>query len=137
MKIGKGTAGSKVEPEITPASLPDIAFLLLIFFIATTIFETERGIPLILPPLGGSTVKMNRKNVMVINSDAMNRIYIDDEPASVDDIARKVETRIKENEKLVISIESHPESQYQTMIDILDEVKKAKATRISVKLFTG
>jgi biopolymer transport protein ExbD len=134
MKIRKQ---SNVEPEITPASLPDIAFLLLIFFIATTIFETERGIPLILPPVGGKSQKINRKNVMIINSDAMNRVYIDEEPARVDEIARRVENRIKENEKLVISIESHPDSNYQTMIDILDEVKKAKATRISVKLYTG
>jgi biopolymer transport protein ExbD len=126
-----------VEPEITPASLPDIAFLLLIFFIATTIFETERGIPLILPPAGGQTSKVNRKNVLIINSDAQNNIYLDEKPITVPEIAPTVEKRLEENDKLIISIESHPDSEYQTMVTILDEVKKAKATRISVRLFTG
>jgi len=126
-----------VEAEITPASLPDIAFLLLIFFIATTIFETERGIPLILPPAGKAKTKINRKNVLIINSDANDHIFLDEEPVQVAQIKGRVEERLKENDKLVISIESHPDSQYQTMVTILDEVKKAKATRISVRLFTG
>jgi biopolymer transport protein ExbD len=129
--------GAKVEPEITPASLPDIAFLLLIFFIATTMFDIERGIPLLLPPKGGERTKVKRENVMIINSDAQDRIYIDDQPVTVDEIADIVRERLAENDKLIISIESHPESHYQTMIDILDEVKKAKAPRISVKMYTG
>jgi biopolymer transport protein ExbD len=128
---------SQVEPEITPASLPDIAFLLLIFFIATTIFETERGIPLIIPPAGGDPSPVNRKNVLVINSDAQDHIFVDEERVTVGEIALRVEKRLEENDKLIISIESHPDSKYQTMVAILDEVKKAKAERISIKLFTG
>jgi biopolymer transport protein ExbD len=37
------------------------------------------------------------------------------------------------NDKLVVSIETDPQSKYKTMIKILDEVKEAEAPRISIK----
>ncbi|MBD3336290.1 MAG: hypothetical protein GF355_12310 [Candidatus Eisenbacteria bacterium] len=130
-------SGPKVEAEITPASLPDIAFLLLIFFIATTIFDVERGMTITLPPAGESKVKVNRKNVMVISSDSNDNIFIDGNAVVVPEIADIIEQGLEQNENLIISIESHPDSEYQTMIDILDEVKRAKATRFSIKMQAG
>ena len=40
---------SRPSDDIPAASMSDIAFLLLIFFLVTTIFAVEQGIPLILP----------------------------------------------------------------------------------------
>ncbi|HKK28077.1 MAG TPA: biopolymer transporter ExbD, partial [Gemmatimonadota bacterium] len=39
----------RVDDEIPTASLADIAFLLLIFFLTTTVFNEERGLPIVLP----------------------------------------------------------------------------------------
>ena len=36
-------------PEISMASTSDIAFLLLIFFIVSTVFNLEMGLPMVLP----------------------------------------------------------------------------------------
>jgi biopolymer transport protein ExbD len=91
----------------------------------------------LLPPAGGQTTKVNRKNVLVINSDAQDNIYLDGNPVVVSEIADILKQRIEENDKLIISIESHSESHYQTMIDILDEVKRAKAKAFSIKMFAG
>jgi biopolymer transport protein ExbD len=67
--------------EISQSSLADIAFLLLIFFIATTIFPTEKGIPLVLP--GSTAVKkpIPRKNVLQITTDAQGSIFLNGEPS--------------------------------------------------------
>jgi biopolymer transport protein ExbD len=119
--------------------MSDIAFLLLVFFIATTIFNVEQGLTLILPPKdAGTPKKVNRKNVMVIHTDARGRVYADGEVVTnLRKLHEKVERRHLENDKLVVSIESHPESEYGVMIDVLDEVKKAEAPRISIKTYTG
>ena len=39
----------KVSDEIPTASMADIAFLLLVFFLTTTVFNEERGLPIVLP----------------------------------------------------------------------------------------
>ena len=40
---------SKSQPEIPTASMADVAFLLIIFFLVTTSFMKEKGLPLELP----------------------------------------------------------------------------------------
>ncbi len=128
---------TRVSEEIPAASLADIAFLLLIFFIATTIFDVEQGITLLLPGVGGKTSKVNPKNVMRITTDASGGIFIDGNPVTADQIEGMTRQRIAENPKTIVSIESDPESRYNTMIIVLDEVKQAKAPVISLKVKQG
>ena len=64
----KKRSRSKATQEINAASMSDIAFLLLIFFLVTTIFALEQGIPLALPGQESSKVKMNRKNLLIIKA---------------------------------------------------------------------
>ena len=129
----------RAPDEIPTSAMSDIAFLLLVFFIATTIFNVEEGLTLILPPKdAGVPKRISRKNVMTINSDAAGNIYVDKEPwRNVHKLHEEVRKRFNENEKLVISLESHPESKYNVMIDILDEVKKAEldVLRMSLKTY--
>ncbi|MGD8394318.1 MAG: biopolymer transporter ExbD [Candidatus Eiseniibacteriota bacterium] len=129
----------KVSDEIPNSSMSDIAFLLLVFFIATTIFNVEEGLTLILPPKdAGVPKKVSRKNVMVIHSDANGNVFVDDELwRDVSRLDTEVARRYRENDKLVVSVESHPNSRYNVMIDILDEVKQAQVPRISIKTYSG
>jgi biopolymer transport protein ExbD len=128
---------TRVSDEIPAASMSDIAFLLLIFFIATTIFDVEQGITLLLPGVGGKTTKVNPKNVMRITTDASGGIYIDGSPVQADQIEGMTRQRIAENPKTIVSIESDPESRYSTMIEVLDEVKQAEAPVISLRIRRG
>jgi len=122
------------EGEIPQSSMADVAFLLLVFFIATTIFNTEQGIPLTLPGKSTVTTQMNPKNILKLTSDATGTITLNGDPIALHLIKDEVVDRVAENDKLVVSIESHPESRYEVMVAILDEVKKAKAPRVSLKL---
>lgn len=128
---------SKAGADIPQSSLGDIAFLLLIFFIATTMFDIEMGIPLVLPGNISKSVTVNRKNVLTVSSDASGALYVDGEGVSPDDIHRRVEQRLAENPELVVSIETHPDAKYGAMITMLDEVKKAKASKISLRMSRG
>jgi len=123
----------KATPEISQASTSDIAFLLLIFFIATTQFETEFGIPLQLPGLGGTPTKVKSENVLAIKTTPEGQIYVKDKPVLLRDVHNLVKTELEANENLVVVIETVEEAAYERMIDVLDEVKSAKADRISIK----
>ena len=127
-----------VTTEIPSASMADIAFLLLIFFISTTVFSAEQGLTLILPPRGGPKKQVNRKDVLVLNTDARSQVFADDTPvADLTTLSDIVRERLRTNDKLIVSIETHPDARYQTMIRILDEVKEAEAPRISIKTAAG
>jgi biopolymer transport protein ExbD len=128
---------SRVSDEIPAASMADIAFLLLVFFIATTIFDVEQGITLLLPSVGGKTTKVNPKNVMRITTDASGEIFIDGDPVQADQVKDITVSRLEENPKLIVSIESHPESRYGAMITVLDAVKLARAPVISLRIREG
>ena len=124
----------RVDDEISFASTSDIAFLLLIFFMVSTIFNVEQGIPLRLPGGVSEKVKVNTKNVLTISSDASGTVFLGENAIPVHLLADEIKTRLAENERLVVSIESHPDSRYEVMIRILDEVKKSKARSISLKM---
>lgn len=127
-----------VTTQIPSASMADIAFLLLIFFISTTVFSLEEGLTLILPPHGGPKKQVNRKDVLVLSTDAESRVYADDTPvAEIGALSDIVRGRLRDNDKLIVSIETHPDARYQTMIRVLDEVKEAEAPRISIKTEAG
>ncbi len=120
-------------PEIPLASTADVAFLLLIFFIATTVFSMEEGLTVLLPTKGSKIVKVNVKNVARIVADENGNVTIDKRPIAIPDIEDEVRIRIAENDKLVISLETHPRCEYGVMVKVLDQLKLANATRFSLR----
>jgi biopolymer transport protein ExbD len=52
---------------------------------------------------------------------------------AVSRIKQLVADKLLLNDKLVIVIETHPDSNYGIMVDVLDELRLAKATRISLR----
>jgi len=113
--------------------MSDIAFLLLIFFLVTTIFAVEQGIPLVLPGQQSTTVKVKRKNILVVQAHANGAIVVDKEAVPLKELRPLIERKLAQNDKLIVVIETHPDSEYGLMIDILDELRLANARRISLK----
>ena len=113
--------------------MSDIAFLLLIFFLVTTIFALEEGIPLVLPGKESQDVKVKRKDILIVKAHANGAIEIDKEQVPLSRLRPLIERKLSENKKLIVVIESHPDSEYGLMVDILDELRLANARRISLK----
>ena len=69
--------------DISTASMSDIAFLLLIFFLVSTIFADEQGLPMQLPGQSSDQVNINRKNLLVIEVEANNAVLLAGAPITV------------------------------------------------------
>jgi biopolymer transport protein ExbD len=133
-KKKKGALG-----EITMASTSDVAFLLLIFFIVTTIFAAEQGLTLVLPgkqKQEDDTVRVAEKNIATIFVQADNAITLDKRPITVNHIKRAIEDRLLANPKLVVVLKVHPDADYGMMVACLDELRLANATKVSLKTST-
>src|SRR5690606_14866329 len=65
----------RVTGEIPTSSMADIAFLLLIFFLVTTVFDEERGLQIVLPE-EAQEVEVSQKNVMHLIVQADGRVRV-------------------------------------------------------------
>jgi biopolymer transport protein ExbD len=115
--------------------MADIAFLLIAFFLVTTTMYQDKGIQLQLPPVA-ETKLVKQKNLcsVWINDSDQIAFFESDEltPVSLDQLRPEVERRQRENDKLIISLKAERATSYRIFVDVLDELKLAGATRISI-----
>ncbi len=121
----------KIVVEIPTASLADIAFLLLIFFLVITKIGTDKGIDLVLPAEGG-VKEVPRANLMTLSINEQGSIALDDLVRPLTQVADMVKRRVAVNDRLIVSIKTVRATPYKTFIAVLDQVKQAGAKKISV-----
>ena len=117
--------------EINSSSMADIAFLLLVFFLVTTTISMDKGISLVLPS-EGNELEVNRKNIVNILMNESGKVLLDDMPIKVQAIRGIIEKKLARNQNLIFSVQTHPRTKYQDYLNILDQLKEAKATKISI-----
>jgi biopolymer transport protein ExbD len=117
--------------EINSSSMADIAFLLLVFFLVTTTISMDKGISLVLPS-EGNEIEVNKINIVNILVNETGKVLLDDKPTRLKDIKGIAERRITQNDKVIFSVQTHPRTKYQVYVQVLDQLKSAKAQKISI-----
>ena len=122
-------------PEIPTSALPDIVFLLLIFFLVTTTIDAEKGLDLVLPPPDATTQEISKNNLTNLLVNAAGDVLLDGDVIQVREITTIIKDRLQANPLLVVSVKTDKNTQYDVYIDVLDKLKKAwgdNPTRISI-----
>jgi biopolymer transport protein ExbD len=117
----------RVEAEIPSASMADIAFELMIFFLVATTFDVDTGIGLVLPPAAETTeqVKVKQSDIAKLLVNAAGEVLLDGELITIPQISETIKNKIKQNPKLIVSIKTDRETNYSRYIEVLDELKLA------------
>jgi biopolymer transport protein ExbD len=132
----------KVSDEIPSSSMADIAFLLLIFFLVTTVFPKDRGLPIVLPE-AQEEVEVSQRNILHIDvlpngtvqirrGDSQNSTTVS--PREIEQIWR---LEVAQNPNLIAAVKTHPDAQHRYMIQVLDGLQVAGAERIALQLLEG
>jgi biopolymer transport protein ExbD len=122
---------TKVGAEIPTASMADIAFLLLVFFLATTTMISERGIGMVLPKWSGAEdpppVKIQSERLIKVWINQYNRVAVDFEEVPIDRIAEVVRDRLiaDTEDDDIVSLKTAPTAEYNTMVKVLDQIEEA------------
>lgn len=133
---------SKVSDEIPSASMADIAFLLLIFFLTTTVFNEEKGLPIVLPE-AAEEVQVSQKNILhlivqpsgIVEVKRGESVQVQQvRPNDVEAIWRQ---EVAANPRLIAAVKTHPDAPYKFMVDVLDALQSAGAERISLQVLEG
>ena len=118
--------------EIPTSSMADIAFLLLIFFLVTTTIDTDKGLGIVLPPPGDIEIEIRKENILNCLINSQGKVLLGEEPISVAQIHRVVGQKLRKNDKLIISVKTHPKTAYNDYVRVIDQLKMADARRISI-----
>jgi biopolymer transport protein ExbD len=125
--------------DMTP--MVDIAFLLLIFFMVTTVFRLPQAMELNLPE-AGAEVEVAESNVLMLyvygDGQIVFRVGADQplEPVQFSGLRPMIQDMLKQNDKLITLVKFAPEMPYHWMVDVIDEFILGKITRYSFDAMT-
>ena len=83
-------------------------------------------------PPKGEVKEISKRNITNILINAAGDVMINEEQIVVSEISRKVRQMLDENDKMAFSVKTLKATKYDVYIDVLDQLKRANATRISI-----
>jgi biopolymer transport protein ExbD len=117
--------------NIPTSSMADIAFLLLIFFLVTTTIDMDKGLGMVLPA-EGEEIEISKKNILNCLINSTGNVLLGGEGLEIRDLSKVIRQKLVENDKLIISVKAHKSTSYKDYIAVIDQLKRANATRISI-----
>ena len=118
-------------PVIMLSPMIDMMFLLLIFFIVSTMQMTElKTIPVKLPVATESVIQNTAKFTVTIKDDGA--YWLQDKVISKQDLVNRARAEQKKDEKFHVVIRADENVQYKAVIGLLDSFKKAGVSRVGL-----
>ena len=118
-------------PNIQISPMIDMVFLLLIFFIMTTMFLTQvKTIPLQLPAADSATVQTTTDFVIAIKTDGST--WLGDKQMPLENILSEAKDNVQNNPQFGVIVRADEKTSYGTVIGVLDKLKQVGITRIGM-----
>lgn len=126
--VRKKQDGAAGEIDLTP--MLDVVFILLIFFIVTSVFITEAGLDVNKPE--ASTAETKNKDLILIAVGPQGDIWIDGEQIDPRFIRARFELRLAEapNSSVVIQADQNANNEFVMMI--MKAARDAEITDVSI-----
>jgi biopolymer transport protein ExbD len=126
--------GRKVRVEedaaIDMTPMLDIVFIMLIFFIVTTVFVKEAGVN-VNKPNGDLAVMPKNANIFIAVTED-GKVWIDKNEVDVDLVRANLERLMAEQPSDVIIIQADKEAEHGLVVEVMDQIKMAGIDRISI-----
>lgn len=120
----------RMKSSIPTASMSDIIFNLLLFFMVTSIFKTEEGLQIQLPRAKSGT-EAQQQQLVHIWADRFNRISINDKLVRIEHIQGIIASRLEENRGLIVAFNVDNRTKYKLVSDIMEQLKEANAINVT------
>jgi biopolymer transport protein ExbD len=127
-----------VTAGIPTASLPDIVFMLLIFFMVSTVFKESSGLPVVLPDARKIEKLQGKRNIAVIWADRSGNISIDDRLVEVNAIRNLVYNKVADplHPMKLVSLRIDKEVKMGNVTDIQEELREVGGTALNINYST-
>jgi biopolymer transport protein ExbD len=122
---------ASVGESIPTSSMADIAFLLLIFFMVTTVFVRYRVTGIVLPKAEKIEELKKRRMISSRWVSADRRIYIDDKVAELAQVANVFYDRRVKEPRTIVSLKCDFRAPYGLVSRVLEQLREADALRLN------
>ncbi|HPK09516.1 MAG TPA: biopolymer transporter ExbD [Saprospiraceae bacterium] len=127
------------KSEINAASMADVGFLLLVFFLVTTSFVKQKAISTVLPRyFDGKPGILADRNVLDVKINKFNELLVEGEESDISKLEQiicefisnpnQVSDKPKRPADAVISLQNDEETDYETYIQVYSIIKNAYKT---------
>ena len=117
------------ETEINLSPMIDCIFILLIFFIVTTVFVEEQGVRVNKPDASAASA-MEDKLKVVLEINAQNKVFVDGTEVNIADVAGRVKAGAFDPDTPVV-IRAHQKSKHSVFVAVWDAAKRGGAQALS------
>jgi|TARA_B100001971_G_scaffold181110_1_gene177674 biopolymer transport protein ExbD len=128
MKFSRKT---QISSEIPTASMPDIIFMLLVFFMVTTVLKEYSGLPVNLPKAKRIQKLKSKRHTCQIWVSKDGLISIDDRLLGVDDVSIVMYDKRVADPQIVISLKGDEDAKMELISDIHNELREVEALKIN------
>ncbi len=129
MKRRRVFAGGPQSAEMNISPLIDMVFILLIFFIVTTVFVEETGVE-VTKPQATSAIDLERESILIAITDSGNVVY-GGRDVGVGGV-RPLVRRLLQDKNMPVIIQADEAVPTRLLVQVIDESKLAGATSVNI-----
>ena len=120
----------ELRAKIPTASMSDIAFLLIIFFMTVTVFRKAKGLPVQLPFAKATERILKQRDLAFIWIGKNGKVSVDDNIVPPERVVPIFRAKVAENPALVVSIKADRNVQYKYVYKVMEALREARALRV-------
>ena len=133
MKIERKTHTSK---EISTSSMPDIIFMLLIFFMVTTVMREYEGLDVIIPRAKMIEKLESKRHTSYIWATKDGLVSVDDRIININNLSGLMYSKIAKDPKITVSLKADEKTTMKLITDIHTQLRTANALKLSYSALT-
>ena len=121
MKIAR----RQLPVEIPTASMADVAFLLIIFFLVASFYSVTRGIQFSLPKHDEAALTAEPEAATLIEIASTGALSVDSRPMQLADLQGYLLPKLQRNPTKSVILQTSLDAPYHAMTDVFDELRQA------------
>ena len=124
------------KAEISTSSMPDIIFMLLIFFMVTTVMREFDGLNVLMPRAKMIEKLESKRHTTYIWATKDGLLSVDDRIISSNLLSTVMYKKISKDPKITVSLKSDQDTKMKLISEIHTELRKAQALKLSYSALT-
>tara|TARA_Y100001970_G_scaffold288988_1_gene417981 strand:+ start:814 stop:1224 length:411 start_codon:yes stop_codon:yes gene_type:complete len=122
---------TKISSEIPTSSMPDIIFMLLIFFMVTTVLREYSGLPVNIPKAEKIEKLKGKRHTAHIWVSKEGLVSINDRLFAVEDVAKIMYDKRVSDPQVIVSLKADEEAKMKLISSIHEELREADALKLN------
>ena len=122
---------TQLSSEIPTSSMPDIIFMLLIFFMVTTVLREYSGLPVNIPKAEKIEKLKGKRHTANNWVSKEGLVSINDRLFAVQDVAKIMYEKRVSDPQLIVSLKADEEAKMELISSIHEELREADALKLN------